>query len=180
MEDFKIAAEFFNGAVKLIHSRTIRDERGTFSLEYNRDEFRQMGLPDFVREFRTLSKTGVIRGLHYQLDPPMGKLMSVVKGSAFMVAVDIRPSSPTFLKHHAVFLDDINVSVWAPAGFARGYQALSSGTVVSYKCDANFNPDEDKSVRWDTAGIEWPLDNPILSRRDYAAPEAWTLGWTRS
>lgn len=102
----------------------------------------------------------------------MGKLMQVINGSAYLVAVDIRPDSPTFLKYHHVLADDCNnIQVWAPAGFARGYYVFEPNTIVLYNCDSFKG--EDSAIRWDDPdiNISWPFEGfPILSERDRNAP----------
>ena len=169
---FRLQAEYFDGAVKVIKpSDPIRDDRGFFAPEYREDEFRSFGIPtEFVQDNYSVSRKHVVRGLHFQLWPPMGKLMRVTSGSAFLVAVDLRPG-PTLLKWIGV-LATPGVHVWAPAEFARGFCALKDNTEVRYKCTALFNPEEDKSIRWNdpTIGVEWPTKKPILSDRDKNAP----------
>lgn len=169
---FKIEEEFFDGAVKVISSPVFSDERGIFSFSYLEDEMKQFGLPPFVRDIFSRSAKNVIRGLHYQIFPPMGKLMRVTRGKAFMVAVDIRASSSTFGHWHDMILSEKdNLQIWAPADFARGFCALENNTDVQYKCSAHFNKVEDKVIRWDSFGIKWPIAEPILSEKDrYATP----------
>ena len=113
-----------------------------------------------------------MRGLHFQWDPPQGKLMRVVAGRAFLVAVDIRPGSPTLGR--AVTLEasaDDPVLFWAPASFARGFAALADGTEIEYFCTAAYNPANEAGIRWDdpALGIPWPVRAPQLSAKDAAA-----------
>jgi dTDP-4-dehydrorhamnose 3,5-epimerase len=164
---FKIEEEYFDGAVKVISSPVFSDERGIFSITYLEDEMRQLGLPPFVRDNFSRSAKNVIRGLHYQIFPPMGKLIRVTRGAAFIVAVDIRVSSPTFGQWHEMILSEKdNLQIWASEEFARGFCALEDNVDVQYKCSAHFNRIEDKVIRWDSFGIKWPIAKPILSERD--------------
>jgi dTDP-4-dehydrorhamnose 3,5-epimerase len=176
MSLFQIEAEYFDGAVKMISWNVFNDERGFFSVPYREDEFAKLGLPtNFVQDNHSRSKRNVVRGLHFQLNPPMGKLMRVVYGDAYLVAVDIRPESPTFLKYiGGVLSDNSNIWFWAEAGFARGFAALSEGTEVQYKCTAMQNHASDSAILWNDPyiGISWPIDDPILSERDRNAPPA--------
>ena len=115
---------------------------------------------------------GVIRGLHFQWDPPQGKLMRVVTGRAFMVAADIRPGSPTLGR--AVTLEvssDEPVLFWAPASFARGFAALSDVAEIEYFCTAVYNPACETGIRWNdpALAIAWPVERPLLSPKDAAA-----------
>src|ERR1035437_66043 len=99
MHLFKVESEYFGGAVKVISpTKVFSDHRGSFLVTYRADEFKEMGLPEFVQDNCSTSVAGVVRGLHFQLDPPMGKLMRVTRGTGLLVVVDIRPESPTFLK----------------------------------------------------------------------------------
>src|SRR5271157_3690846 len=96
---FKIDDEYFGGEVKIISpTKVFSDHRGSFSVTYRADEFKEMGLPEFVQDNCSFSTKGVVRGLHFQLEPPMGKLMRITRGTGLLVVVDIRPESPTFLK----------------------------------------------------------------------------------
>jgi dTDP-4-dehydrorhamnose 3,5-epimerase len=171
---FKIESEHFGGEVKVIRSTTFEDNRGFFEPVYREDEMSALGLPKFVQDNRSVSRSGVLRGLHFQRG--MGKLMSVTRGEAYMVTVDIRPESPTFLKHHSTYLRNTGIQIWAPEGFARGYYILQDDTEIRYKCSGYFDAEEDKAIRWDSVGIPWPplwlFTRPILSERDRTAPKA--------
>jgi dTDP-4-dehydrorhamnose 3,5-epimerase len=123
----------------------------------------------------TTSHLNVLRGLHFQ-EPEMGKLIEVVSGAALLVAVDVRPDSPTFLQHHGLCVSASNPrQIWAPGYFARGYLALENETVVHYRCDAYQG--EEKIIRWNDPriGIEWETKDPILSEKDTNAPTASEL-----
>jgi dTDP-4-dehydrorhamnose 3,5-epimerase len=170
MSLFKIESEHFGGEVKVIRSTTFKDNRGFFEPVYREDEMSALGLPRFVQDNRSVSRAGVLRGLHFQKG--MGKLMSVTHGEAYMVTVDIRPESPTFLKYHTKYLADEGTQIWASSGFARGYLILKDDTEIRYKCSGYFNADEDKAIRWNDPDIAiyWWYTKPVLSARDRTAP----------
>jgi dTDP-4-dehydrorhamnose 3,5-epimerase len=151
-----------------------KDDRGFFSETYRADQFRSLGLPiDFVQDNHSRSAKGVVRGLHFQWDPPMGKLMRVTIGSAFLVAVDIRKGSPTLGKWVGVECSAENRRmVWAPAGFARGFCSLGDGTEIQYKCTGTYNARAEAAIRWNdpSIGVEWPLTDVIVSEKDRRAP----------
>ena len=114
----------------------------------------------------------MVRGLHFQWDPPMGKLMRVARGEAFLVAVDIRPGSPTLGQHESLVASDRNrLQLWAPASFARGFCALSDVAELEYLTTGTYNPDAESGIRWDDPqiGIDWPIREPTLSRKDAEA-----------
>ena len=150
-----------------------KDDRGFFSETFRADQFRLLGLPtDFVQDNHSRSAKGVVRGLHFQWDPPMGKLMRVTVGSAFLVAVDIRTGSPTLGKWVGVECSAENRRmVWAPAGFARGFCSLSDGTEIQYKCTGIYNAQAEAAIRWNdpSIGVEWPLSDVIVSEKDRRA-----------
>ena len=137
---------------------------------FRADEFKALGLAaDFVQENHSGSKKGVLRGLHFQWDPPMGKLMRVTSGSAFLVAVDIRKGAPTLGQWCGVEASAENKrQVWAPAGFARGFCVLSDFAEVQYKCTGVYNSKAESGIRWDDPqiGIRWPVSDPVLSEKD--------------
>jgi dTDP-4-dehydrorhamnose 3,5-epimerase len=151
-----------------------KDDRGFFSETFRADQFKLLGLPtDFVQDNHSRSAKGVVRGLHFQWDPAMGKLMRVTVGAAFLVAVDIRKGSPTLGKWVGVECSTENRRmVWAPAGFARGFCSLSDGTEIQYKCTGIYNARAEAGIRWDdpSIGVEWPLSDVIVSEKDRNAP----------
>ena len=160
--------------VVVLEADTYEDDRGAFRETYRADRFGVLGLPAaFVQENQSRSRRGVVRGLHFQWDPPMGKLMRVVAGRAFVVAVDLRRDAPTFGRWHGLEIGAASGRmVWAPPSFARGFCALEEGTEVLYKCTGIYNPAGESAIRWDdpAIGIAWPLRDPILSPRDASAP----------
>ena len=150
-----------------------KDDRGFFSETFRADQFRLLGLPtDFVQDNHSRSAKGVVRGLHFQWDPPMGKLMRVTVGSAFLVAVDIRKGSPTLGKWVGVECSAENRRmVWAPSGFARGFCSLLDGSEIQYKCTGIYNARAEAAIRWNDSsiGVEWPLTDVIVSKKDGSA-----------
>src|SRR6266702_8880429 len=150
-----------------------RDGRRFFSETFRADQFRLLGLPtEFVQDNHSRSAKGVVRGLHFQWEPPMGKLMRVTVGSAFLVAVDIRKSSPTLGQWVGVEASAQNRRcVWAPAGFARGFCALSAGTEIQYKCTGIYNGRAESAIRWNdpAIGVKWPLSDVFVSDKDRQA-----------
>ena len=159
--------------VLVVRPRRFGDDRGWFAEILQAEAFAGLGLPArFEQVNQSRSAKGVVRGLHFQWDPPQGKLMRVVAGRAFLVAVDIRPGSPTLGR--AVTLEasaDDPVLVWAPASFARGFAALRDGTEIEYFCTAAYNPANEAGIRWDdpALAIPWPVSAPQLSSKDAAA-----------
>jgi len=141
---------------------------------YRADHFKALGLPhEFVQDNHSRSKKGVIRGLHFQYDPPMGKLMRVTYGAAFLVAVDVRKGSPTVGHWFGIEASAENKKqVWGPAGFARGFCVLSDWAEIQYKCTGIYNSNGESGIRWDdpAVGIEWPFRDGILSEKDRRAP----------
>ena len=161
--------------VLIVRPRLFPDERGWFAEILRTDAFEPLGLPArFVQVNQSRSSRGVIRGLHFQWDPPQGKLMRVVSGRAFMVAVDIRPGSPTLGQHVAVEGSaDEPLLFWAPATFARGFCALSDVTEVEYFCTATYNAACEAGIRWNDPmlAISWPVvpGDAQTSAKDAAA-----------
>jgi len=159
--------------VAVIVPDIFQDSRGFFMETFRRDRFEDLGIPtDFVQDNHSRSCKGVIRGLHFQWDPPMGKLMRVSVGAAYLVAVDIRKGSPSLGKWVGVHASAENrKQVWAPAGFARGFSALSDVVEIQYKCTGLYNSKAESAIRWNdpAIGIEWPVTDPIVSEKDQRA-----------
>jgi len=149
-----------------------QDTRGFFCETFRTDQFESLGLPtEFAQDNHSKSARGVVRGLHFQWSPPMGKLMRVTQGAAFLVAVDIRKGSPTVGKWIGIECSvDNRRMVWAPAGFARGFCALADGTEIQYKCTGLYNNAAESGIRWNDPmiGIEWPLSDVTVSAKDSA------------
>lgn len=161
------------GEVVVLAAEAYADGRGYFMEAFREDQFRELGLPtSFVQDNHSYSKKGVVRGLHFQWDPPMGKLMRVTRGAAFLVAVDLRVGSPTLGKWVGVEATaEGRKQVWAPASFARGFCALTEDVEVQYKCTGVYNSKAESAIRWDdpAIGIAWPLRNVIVSDKDRKA-----------
>jgi dTDP-4-dehydrorhamnose 3,5-epimerase len=140
---------------------------------FREDQFKAHGLPyHFVQDNHSRSAKGVVRGLHFQWEPPMGKLMRVSLGSAFLVAVDIRKGSPTLGKWVGIAVSAENRrEVWAPAGFARGFCVVSDYAEIQYKCTGAYNNKGESGILWNDPeiGIEWPATNVELSEKDRKA-----------
>jgi dTDP-4-dehydrorhamnose 3,5-epimerase len=151
------------------------DARGFFMETWNRRRYEEAGLPDvdFVQDNISLSRRGTLRGLQFQSPRAQGKLVSVLQGEVFDVAVDLRRSSPTFGRWHGVRLDaESKTQFYIPPGFAHGFAVLSETALFHYKCTDYYSPRDEWAVRWDdpNIAIRWPVENPILSRRDAQAP----------
>jgi len=159
----------------IIEPRVFGDDRGFFLESWNQATFAAAGLTlDFVQDNHSRSARGVLRGLHYQNPRPQGKLVRVINGRAFDVAVDIRKSSPTFGRWVGVELSADNKRMfWVPPGFAHGFLSLEDNTDFLYKCTDFYQPAFEHSLQWDdpAIGIDWPLDglSPELSQKDAAA-----------
>ena len=141
---------------------------------YNQIFFGERGLPDhFVQDNHSRSSKGVLRGLHYQYPQWQGKLVRVINGEIFDVAVDIRRDSPNFGKWVGVYLSERNnQQLYVPPGYAHGFCVVSGVADVVYKCTTVYKPQDDAAIRWDDSeiGIEWPIDNPLVSDKDMQAP----------
>jgi dTDP-4-dehydrorhamnose 3,5-epimerase len=158
------------GDVVVLVPDVFRDDRGFFSETFRADQFQELGLPTtFVQDNHSRSVKGVVRGLHFQWEPAMGKIMRVTVGAAFLVAVDIRKGSPTLGKWVGIEASAENRRcVWAPAGFARGFCALSEAAEIQYKCTGIYNNKAESGIRWNDPeiGIAWPLTDVLVSDKD--------------
>lgn len=146
------------------------DDRGFFMETYNREKALELGLPsDFVQDNHSKSSYGVLRGLHYQSPQWQGKLVRVVQGEIFDVAVDIRDGSPTFGKWVGFLLNEDNKQqLYVPQGFAHGFCVTSDTAEVVYKCTSLYKPEQEGSLLWNDPdiGIDWPIETPNLSDKD--------------
>ncbi len=161
--------------VKLIEPKVFGDERGFFMETWNARAFAEAGLDvAFVQDNHSRSGRGVLRGLHYQLNTPQGKLVRVASGAVFDVAIDIRRSSPHFGKWVGYELSEANKRMlWVPPGFAHGFIVFSESADFLYKVTTPYSPADDRGIAWDDPdiGIDWPFDGtPSLSAKDAAAP----------
>ncbi len=160
--------------VKIITPPIHTDSRGYFFESFNSKDFINLGLPvNFVQDNQAFSKKGTLRGLHYQLKYPQGKLVRVIQGEVFDVAVDIRLGSPSFGKHVGLHLSDKNnIIMYIPEGFAHGYLVLSETAIFQYKCTDIYHPEDEYGLLWSDKeiNIQWPIKDPILSAKDKSLP----------
>ena len=161
--------------VILVEPNVFRDDRGFFLETYHSEKYAEAGIPaEFVQDNHSRSSAGTLRGLHLQLKNPQGKLVRAVQGEIFDVAVDIRRGSPHFGRWvgRRLSADAFN-QLWVPAGFAHGFCVLSESAEVEYKCTALYTPGDELSIIWNDPqiGIEWPVDDPLLSGKDADAPQ---------
>lgn len=160
--------------VIVIEPKVFGDSRGFFLESFQAQRYREIGINvDFVQDNISRSRYGVLRGLHYQLQHPQGKLVTVIRGEVFDVAVDIRHGSPTFGKYFGAILNDQNhKQLYVPPGFAHGFCVLSEYVDFYYKCTDYYYPDDEHGVLWNDRdiGIKWPklTCTPILSSKDMA------------
>jgi dTDP-4-dehydrorhamnose 3,5-epimerase len=163
----------FDGLLEL-HPQKHNDQRGYFVETYKESLFKSIGIDDtFVQDNQSFSGKGVIRGLHFQVNPtPQAKLIRVVMGKVLDVALDLRSGSNTFGKYFQCFLDDINCKMlYLPEGFAHGFLALEK-TILQYKCSSYYDPDAQRGVLWNDPElkIKWKIDNPMISDKDKKLP----------
>ncbi|MGC1550152.1 MAG: dTDP-4-dehydrorhamnose 3,5-epimerase [Rhodanobacter sp.] len=169
----KVIQTSLPGAV-VIEPQVFGDARGFFYESYNEEKYHAAGIRNrFVQANVSRSSKGVLRGLHYQWPNPQGKLVSVLEGEVYDVAVDVRRGSPTFGQWAGMMLSAENHRhFWIPEGFAHGFCVLSEFATFSYQCTALYDAKADASIRWNDAaiGIDWPLSAPLLSDKDAKAP----------
>lgn len=160
--------------VVVVEPQVFGDERGFFQEIFNAARYEQAGLPAaMVQDNLSRSSRGVLRGLHYQWPSPQGKLVYVLEGEIFDVAVDIRQGSPSVGRWVGETLSATNHrQLYIPEGFAHGFCVLSESALVAYKCTRLYQPQYDAAVAWDDPqlAIDWPLRDPVLSSKDAAAP----------
>ena len=166
----KIIPTEISGLV-LVEPKAFGDARGFFFESFQINRYRDAGITEnFVQDNVSRSSKGILRGLHYQLVQPQGKLVYVTRGEVFDVAVDLRRSSPTFGRWFGVLLNDENHrQLYVPPGFAHGFYVTSETADFCYKCTDLYNPTHERTLLWNdpTVGIEWPrLDSPLLSAKD--------------
>jgi dTDP-4-dehydrorhamnose 3,5-epimerase len=159
----------------IIQPKVFGDERGYFMETFQTNRYAELAgisLP-FVQDNYSRSSKGVLRGLHFQKTKPQGKLVRVVRGEVYDVAVDIRPGSLTYGQWEAVILSEENkTQFWVPPGFAHGFVVLSEKADFEYKCTDYYDPSDERSLFWNDPrlNISWPIDNPKLSEKDKNAP----------
>ena len=174
----KLAPEQMPG-IKVLTAKRFPDERGYLVQSWVKADVEAEGIPShFKQAIQTVSKRGVLRGLHFQWDPPMGKYVRCLHGAILDVVVDVRHGSPTLGKHVAVELSERNHQViWVPPGFAHGTFALEEGSIVLYECTSEHGPGREGGILWNdpALGIAWPDISPVVSEKDQVAPplRAW-------
>jgi dTDP-4-dehydrorhamnose 3,5-epimerase len=160
--------------ILLIQPKVFEDERGFFLESFQKRRFAEAGVDaEFVQDNHSKSYHGILRGLHYQIKQPQGKLLRVIAGEIYDVAVDIRKSSPTFGKWFGTYLSSENKQIlWVPIGFAHGFYVISPEAELLYKSTDYYLPEWERTIAWNdpTIGISWPLQSelPILSPKDKA------------
>lgn len=157
--------------VKIIEPKVFGDERGFFLETFQNEKYkRELNIEgDFVQDNHSRSAKNVLRGLHFQRNNPQGKLVRVVRGEVFDVAVDIRPDSPTFKQWVGVYLSEENkTQFWIPPGLAHGFVVVSDYADFEYKCTNYYDPSSEGCLLWNDPeiGIEWPVSEPVLSEKD--------------
>ncbi len=160
--------------VIVVEPQVFEDDRGFFMETYRSDKFSHGGISlPFVQDNHAKSRKNVLRGLHYQIKHPQGKLFRVVRGAVFDVAVDIRRNSNHFGRWVGIILSDKNKrQLYIPPGFAHGYCVISETAEITYKCTDIYHPEYDRGIRWDDPdiGIDWPVREPVLSEKDRELP----------
>lgn len=161
--------------VALIAPRVIADERGFFVETFSRERWRELGVDaDFVQHNQSRSVKGTLRGLHFQTEPGQAKLLRCVRGEIRDVAVDLRRGSPTYGQWEAHLLDDVeHHQLFVPVGFGHGFAVLSEVADVAYQVSSYYDPATEAGIAWDDpdVGVEWDIENPVLSERDKNAPK---------
>ena len=154
----------------IIEPKVFGDARGFFMETWNRRRYAEAGIEvGFVQDNISVSRRGALRGLHFQNPNAQGKLVSVLQGEVFDVAVDLRQTSPTFGRWHGLPLSSDNKrQFFVPPGFAHGFAVLSDTAMFHYKCTDLYSPNDEMTIRWDDPeiGIKWPVENPTLSAKD--------------
>lgn len=166
--------------VIIVHTKPLSDARGEFAEVYKKSEFEAAGISDaFVQTNYSKSKKGVLRGMHYQAAPAaQAKLVRIISGSVFDVAIDIRKDSPTFGKWVGVTLSAQEKNMlYIPEGFAHGFCVLEDDTEMVYNCSREYSPEHERGIIWNDPqiGIAWPIDNPLLADRDAQYPSIDTI-----
>ncbi len=158
----------------LIEPKVFEDDRGFFMETFHADRYFEFGMPrDFVQDNHSKSIKGTLRGLHYQIGKPQGKLVRVTQGEIFDIAVDIRRGSPHFGQWVGVMLTEANKhQLYVPEGFAHGFCVVSETAEFLYKCTDFYAPEEERGIRWDDPelAIDWPVTDPVLSEKDNNYP----------
>jgi len=171
------AIETALAGVLIIEPKVFVDTRGFFLETFHKQRYENVGIPgsdlEFVQDNHSRSRKGVLRGLHFQLENPQGKLVSAGTGAVFDVAADVNPDSTTYGQWVGVELNEDNHrQLWIPPGYAHGFCVLSEVADFQYKCTALYHPESDSGVLWDDPdiGIQWPVEYPLLSEKDKVLP----------
>ena len=175
----KVEKTEFEGML-VIKPDVFEDNRGKFLELYHKEKFAGLGIPkEFVQDNQSISKKGVLRGLHFQIPPfSQGKLVFVVKGKVLDVAVDLRKNSPTYKKYFSILLSEENkFLLWIPEGFAHGFLSLEEGTIFEYKCTNPYHKESEMGIIWNDAefAIDWHfkeygIEKPVISEKDAKLP----------
>ena len=164
-----VSSTFIEGLL-VIRPNIFPDDRGLFFESFHESRYREIGIDyPFVQDNFSHSKKGVLRGMHFQKAQPQGKLVSVVNGEVFDVAVDLRPESTTFGKYYSIHLTSSERNqLWMPPGFAHGFCVLSDEVDLIYKCTDFYSPSDEVGLMWNdpALNIDWPISNPIISEKD--------------
>jgi dTDP-4-dehydrorhamnose 3,5-epimerase len=159
--------------VLVIETDVHQDSRGRFGETWNKKRYHEAGIPaEFVQDNFSFSRSGVLRGLHFQYPYPQAKLVQVLHGAVFDVAVDLRKQSPTFGKWWGTELTEENgKQLFVPTGFAHGFLITRGNTVFLYKCTESYHPEAEHTLLWNDPeiGINWPIEKPVLSSKDASA-----------
>ena len=160
--------------VFIIEPKVFKDTRGIFYEVYSAKKYEEHGIPaHFVQDNHSVSEKGVLRGLHYQINPGQAKLVRVTRGEVFDVVLDIRKESPTYGKWWSLHLSETNkLQLYVPEGFAHGFCVLSESVEFLYKCSNYYSPEDERGIMWNDPdlAIEWPIKNPIISEKDNVYP----------
>ena len=165
--------------LNLLTPNVFKDDRGYFLESYNNKKLEQVIRTNFVQENESLSYKNVLRGLHFQIPPySQAKLVRVIKGSILDIAIDLRKKSPTYGQHFKIVLNGNNKKqLFIPIGFAHGFLCLENETILNYKCSNYYHQESEKSIIWNDPdlGIDWGIENPILSEKDKLAENFTTF-----
>lgn len=160
--------------LKVIEPKVFKDERGFFLESYQLNKFKDIGIEfEFIQDNHSRSTKGILRGLHFQIKKPQGKLVRVTRGSVYDVAVDIRPDSKSYGEWFGIELSDLNcLQLYVPQGFAHGFCVLSDTADFVYKCTEFYYPEDESGIIWNdpNLNIAWPNENPLVSNKDRNLP----------